>query len=307
MHARVVLVMIFGATVALGCSHKDRYDNARAIFADDIETVAVYAPLLDAATIPASNARDVIVRIASNAGADQICQRTRLKFPPPSTDVVDVSGRISTIFATLQKSCCDHVDHPDLAPEAATQLAQQCKESVDKADVDLASIDAEAVKIGVPAHTIPRIDTAAAQAADVLDRDLVAAILLEAAPTAEETKFDAVWKDPEARAVVLLSSCEAALNADRARVPTDPKGLAYVAATDVQRARADFTGKQCAIVKSYQALAREQMSDVQAAKKSGPNPAGDADFCQRWKNVYDPAQAPAAVASLITAIQARCK
>jgi hypothetical protein len=307
MHSRVVLVMMFGATVLLSCSHKDRYDNARAIFADDIETVAAYAPLLDAANIPASNAHDAIVQIASIAAADQICQRARLTFPAASTDVADVSGRIATIFATLQKTCCDHVDNRDLTPEAATKMAQQCKASVDKADVDLASIDAEAVKIALPAHTIPRVDAAAAQTADVLDRDLVAAILLEAAPTAQETKFDAVWKDPEARAVVLLSSCEAALNADRARVPTDPKGLAYLPATDAQRARADFTGKQCAIVKSYQALAREQMSHDQAAKKTGPNPAGDADFCGRWKNLYDPAQAPAAVSSLITAIQARCK
>jgi hypothetical protein len=308
MTARGLIAMtMIGAIVCSACSHKDRYDQAHGIFADDIGTVATYAPLLDAANVPPSSARDAIVGILSDAAADQICLRSRLAFPPPSAAADDPSGRISAIFGALGNACCDHIDKKNSSADAATQLATQCKASVDRARTDLASIDAEAVKIGLPAHTVPGIDDDTAQHADDLDRNEVAAILLEATPTVAETHLAEAWLDPNTRAIVLSASCEAAANSERIRVPTDPKGISYVPAVAAQQARADVTAKKCALVKSYQALARELSDAAVAKKKSGVAPPDTTGFCQRWKDLYDPTQAPAAVSSLLPDVQARCK
>lgn len=306
MNSRGLLAMMVGASLCVACS-RNRYADAHGIFADDIATIAVYAPLLDGTIIPPGSAHDAVARVASNEAADQICLRTRLTFPKPSTDIADPSSRIATIFASMEKTCCDHIDKKDLTPDATTQLATQCKAAVDHASTDLASIDAEAVKIGLPARTIPSIDSAAAKTGTELDRNSFAAILFEATPTNDETRLADLWKDPNARASVISAACESAANTERFRVPPGPNGQPFAVAADVQHARADVTAKQCAIVKSYQGLARELSDAAIAKKKTGATPPDTTNFCQRWKDLYDPASAPAAVTSLLPDVQTRCK
>jgi hypothetical protein len=296
----LVVACLLVASLA-GCNHKKWYLTAEADHKDDIGYVAAYAPLLDGQGLPAGTGAEVTLDVEDLA-MDVICRHAKSAVPPlntsstKQTDAQVMSDLVGYTLMDARNACCppDYGLKDDKLP---SEKRTACGAAVKIADSSLAKMDADAVKEGLPAHTMSRIDAASVTPAAKAE---IEAIMAAITPTPDQARLAAIWADPKAKPDDISELCKTAMPSQLAHPGPDASP-----AEEMKAARDAAIAGQCIGLIAYESLADLEV-DCEKLEKSGGHCSSSICSLSRT-SMESRLGVPACLADTVQRFHARCK